>query len=113
MRVHFVHLTPTILRLALGEARKGKEVTVQKHKTQTKTFQLFYPKFVFVKSSDALIFCVSLPGARVGQDVLFYLQSYLIRRCVPLKKTINHLFFENLFDTRSCVPKSNSGHVCS
>lgn len=35
----------------------------------------------------------------------FYLQSYLIRQCVPLKKEINHLFFENLFETRSCVPK--------
>lgn len=91
MTVHFVHLTPTILRLALGEARKGKEVTVQKHKTQTKTFQLFYPKFVFVKSSDALIFCVSLPGARVGQDVLF-LSAILFDQTVRATEKNNQSF---------------------
>lgn len=47
-------------------------------------------EFVFVKSSDALIFCSRQPGAQDGQDVLFYLWSYLFRQCVPPK--INHCF---------------------
>lgn len=33
----------------------------------------------------------------------FYLQSYLIRQCVPLKN--NHLLFENLFERRSRFSK--------
>lgn len=87
---------------------KKKTNKAKRKKKQTKKLKRteeFYPKFVFVTSSDTLMFCFSLPGARVGQDVLFICNPIWSDSACHKKNNNNHLFSENLFETRSCCLK--------